>query len=86
MTQRRSRPRSGLPADTAPSKQAAPAAPIELPTHWSAEQALAVFEILDELRDRVWAFYGRQIQQALRDERCDSMPTLSSGDDGDVPF
>ena len=27
---------------------------ITLPEHWSPEQALAVFEIVDELRERLW--------------------------------
>ena len=42
---------------------------ITLSTHWSPEQAVAVFEILHELREHVWARYGLQIQQVLRDER-----------------
>ena len=40
--------------------------PMTLPTDWSPEQAVAVFEILDELRERVWVHYGLQIQQVLR--------------------
>jgi hypothetical protein len=28
-----------------------------LPTDWSPEQAVAVFEILDEMRDWVWDHY-----------------------------
>ena len=61
---------------------------ITLPTHWSPEQAAAVFEMLDELREHVWARYGLQIQQALRDER--SAAITAAGDiaidDADVPF
>ena len=30
---------------------------VELPEHWSGEQALAVWELLTELADRVWARY-----------------------------
>ncbi|MBC7482731.1 MAG: hypothetical protein H7337_12710 [Rhizobacter sp.] len=61
---------------------------ITLPTHWSPEQAVAVFEILDDLREHVWARYGLQIQQVLRDER--STKVSAAGgidiDDADVPF
>jgi hypothetical protein len=58
-----------------------------LPTNWSPEQAMAVFEILDELRERVWAHYGPQIQQVVREEQCiAAKPPLSNIDDADVPF
>lgn len=40
-----------------------------IPTQWTPEQALAVFELLDELRDKVWSLYGCQIQALLRDEQ-----------------
>jgi hypothetical protein len=61
--------------------------PITLPTDWSPEQAVAVFEILDELRERVWAHYGQQIQQVLREQQCTAAnPPISNIDDADVPF
>ena len=41
----------------------------ELPTHWTAAQALAVFEVLDDLRDLVVDSYAKKIQQAARLER-----------------
>ena len=59
---------------------------ITLPTHWSPEQAVAVFEILDELREHVWARYGLQIQQVLRDQRSTAAPTAHDIDKADVPF
>ena len=45
--------------------------PITLPEHWTAAEALAVFEMLDLLRDHLWNRYGRDIQQALRDQIID---------------
>jgi hypothetical protein len=33
-----------------------------VPTHWSPEQALAVFECLHALREALWAVYGPQVQ------------------------
>jgi len=59
------------------------AMPIAMPTDWSPEQAVAVFEILDELRERVWAHYGRQIQQALREQQCTAADNIN---ETDVPF
>jgi len=44
-------------------------AQITLPADWSPEQAAAVFEIHDELRERVWAHYGPQIHQVLREQQ-----------------
>ena len=36
---------------------------------WSPEQALAVIELLDDLRHRIEAHYERVLQQRLRDDR-----------------
>jgi len=36
---------------------------------WSPEQALAVIELLDDLRDRIWAHYAIALQRTLHDER-----------------
>ena len=59
-----------------------------LPTYWTPEQALAVFEIIDALRDQLWDLYGLQIQQAMRE---DLYPTTSHEppseiDQRDLPF
>jgi hypothetical protein len=42
--------------------------PLHLPGHWTPDEALAVFELLDLLRDQLWAHYGPDIQQAFRDQ------------------
>ena len=83
MTRRRAAPAD---IDFTPNRLAAGS--ITLPTHWSPEQAVAVFEILDELREHVWACYGLQIQQVLRDERCTAAPAADDIDidEADVPF
>lgn len=44
------------------------ASPSPLPAHWSPEQALAVFECLQALREQLWAMYGTAVQQAWRDQ------------------
>jgi len=36
---------------------------------WSSDQALAVIDLLDDLRDRIWTHYEIVLQQKLRDER-----------------
>lgn len=55
-----------------------------VPTHWSPEQALAVFECLHAMRQALWAAYGTQVQQAWRDQLMpDGLPPEF---DEDVPF
>ncbi len=36
---------------------------------WSPDQALAVIELLDDLRHRIWTHYEITLQKKLRDER-----------------
>jgi hypothetical protein len=80
--------RRAVPADIDFTQHRVAAGSITLPTHWSPEQAVAVFEILDELREHVWTRYGLQIQQVLRDERSTAVPAAHDIDidEGDAPF
>jgi hypothetical protein len=44
---------------------------VEIPVTWTAEQALAVLEMLDELREKIWTRYSCQLQDLLAEEqRC----------------
>lgn len=38
----------------------------DLPDHWPDEEALLVFEFIDEIRDQIWHCYSLQIQSAAR--------------------
>jgi hypothetical protein len=54
---------------------------LTIPDHWTPENALAVFKMIDALRDIIWAKYGFVIQDALRcqlepDRIGDNTPTL----------
>lgn len=40
-----------------------------VPTYWTPEQALAVYEILDDLRQQVWAIYNVRLQDQIRRQR-----------------
>jgi hypothetical protein len=42
---------------------------VEIPVTWTVEQALAVWEMLDELREKIWARYSCQLQDLLAEER-----------------
>jgi len=39
---------------------------LEIPDHWTPETALAVFELINDLRDQIWSRYPIDIQDALR--------------------
>jgi hypothetical protein len=41
---------------------------IPVPVQWSAQQALAVFEFVDLLRDEIWRVHRDGIQAAMRDD------------------
>jgi hypothetical protein len=53
---------------------------VEIPVTWTAEQALAVYEILDELRQKVWTRYSCQLQELLAEQQ--SYLNMDSGDAG----
>ena len=53
---------------------------VEIPATWTPEQALAVFELLDEIRDKIWSRYGAQLQDLLQEQQ------PSSGLDDDRPL
>lgn len=40
---------------------------VEIPRSWTPEEALAVFELIDDLRDN-WALYNLQLQDLLRQQ------------------
>ena len=42
--------------------------PLDIPAYWTPEQAFAVVELLDDLRDRIWTHYGVQLLDQYRDQ------------------
>ena len=53
---------------------------LEIPDYWTPEQALAVFELIDDLRERILFRYEEKIRDALRDECAPSPPPKPSCD------
>jgi hypothetical protein len=83
----RGRPAGGAKPGADPTGADYSAGRFQVPAHWTPAQAVAVFEMLDELRDSVWRSYGSQIQQALREDRAGATSaTAANLGDGDVPF
>jgi hypothetical protein len=42
---------------------------VDIPRTWTPEQALAVFDMISELRDAIWIAYSCNVQDALRRQR-----------------
>jgi hypothetical protein len=40
---------------------------VRLPDHWTPDQALAVFEFVDELREAIWTHYHERLVEAYRE-------------------
>ena len=42
---------------------------VEIPATWTPEQALAVFEMLDEIKEKIWALYSCRLQDLLQEQQ-----------------
>jgi hypothetical protein len=73
------------PVKSAPAPAATPrwASTVVIPTTWTPEQALAVFELLDDLRDRLWDLHGSQIQDLLQQEQGSAASNALTADPDD---
>jgi hypothetical protein len=60
---------------------------VEISRFWTPEEALAVFELIDDLRDKILALHGERLREALKDQRGhgDSGESGDAADD-DRPF
>ncbi len=61
---------------------------VQVPDHWSAEQALAVWDLLDEIARCVWDRYELPLIELLRpdlEEAQHAQPDLFDPDD-EIPF
>lgn len=61
--------------------------PFDLPAYWTPEQALAVVELLDDLRERIADHYVFELNEALRQLQCTGVPVDLEDDlDDGEPF
>ena len=60
---------------------------VEISRFWSPEEALAVFELIDDLRDKILALHGDQMRELLREQRGSADPgACADARDDDQPF
>ena len=71
---------------TTPTAGLPPAIPLAIPLHWSPEEALAVYELINDLRELIWAIYQRDIQTAIRRQRQSGPIDPLYIDEADLPF
>lgn len=67
-----SEPRTPSPAHLRPIT-------VEIPAFWTPEQALAVFDLIDELREKIWGLYSGQLQDLLQEQQRSSGPDDDKG-------
>lgn len=65
-----------------PSTRSLLTIPFAIPAYWTPEQALAVVELLEDLRDLIWSHYGAQLYEEYR-EQSGSLHIDTSPDDPD---
>jgi hypothetical protein len=53
---------------------------LQIPTYWTPEQAFAVFELIDDLRDAIWQCYNIQLIDEFRDQLKPDLVNRSPGD------
>ena len=70
------RPNTGLPI----------AIPFGIPTYWSPETALAIFDFVDEMRDIILGVYGTHIQDAARQRGQSALTERVVIPDDELPF
>jgi hypothetical protein len=67
------------PEQRPPSAYARPIT-VEISSFWTPEEALAVFELIDDIRDKILALHGERLREALKDQRGHG----DSDEDGDA--
>ena len=59
---------------------------LQIPQHWSDKQALAVWDLLDNIAGSVWDRYEFQLIELIQSERCEEDPNQLDLFDPDDPI
>ena len=60
--------------------------PLIIPKDWSTAQAVAVVELLDDLREVIMLHYQPQIQEFMRQDRCSDPHARRENQKDEDPF
>lgn len=70
-----------------PHPRLTPTVPLQIPTWWTPKQALAVLEMVDDLRDTIWRCYELQLLTEYRNQLKQAADDCTEQDpDDDPPF
>ena len=59
---------------------------LQIPTYWTPEQAFAVFDMINDLREAIWQCYSLELLDQYRDQCRPAAPDRDDKDFGDPPF
>ena len=59
---------------------------IKLPDYWTPEQATAVFEFIDEIKEAIWIQYRLQLVEQMQLERCTEFESTEDIEKREIPF
>jgi hypothetical protein len=60
--------------------------PLNIPAYWTPEQAFAVVELLDDLRERIWEHYGVKLLDQYREQYGPADNNYADNDTGNPSF
>ena len=83
---KQSRHRCPLCAEPRPNTGLPIVIPFAIPTYWSPEAALAIFEFVDEMREIILRVYGTHIQDAARERGQSALTKPMVIPDDELPF
>jgi hypothetical protein len=78
----RSKDQAARYASTSHAPRPPYANPLAIPTYWTPEQAIAVFELIDDLRETICALYLTDLQDMIHQQRQPANLDLND----DIPF
>ena len=88
MAKKNSKTKNACPICAAPRRESGLplTVPFSIPTYWSPNQALAIFEFIDEMRDIIAATYSTRLPDAARRRASPIQDDANVISDDDPPF
>jgi hypothetical protein len=59
---------------------------LRIPTYWTPEQAFAVFQLIDDLREAIWQCYEMELIDEFRDQLKPDLVNCTENEPDDPDF
>jgi hypothetical protein len=59
---------------------------LQIPTYWTPEQAFAVFQLIDDLREAIWQCYEMELIDEFRDQLKPDLVNCTENEPDDPDF